>query len=69
MLCLREYNKHYGHGEPEIFADQDRNIQRSIEVINHEIHKINRINDKKSPKFNCDLALTRKNNSKYNKYT
>ena len=60
MLCIREYNKHYGHREPEIFADQDRKIQLTIECVNKEIRKINRTNAKISPKFNYDLEIIRK---------
>ena len=68
VYCIREYNKYQGHSEPEIFAEQDRKLHLSIELVNKEIRKINRRNVKISPKFNSDLEFTRKNNSKYNKY-
>ena len=49
--CIREYNKYQGHSEPESFAEQDRKLHLSIELVNKEIRKINRSNVKILPKF------------------
>lgn len=68
VFCIRAFNKYHGHREAEIFEEQDKNLHLAIECVNKEIRKINRSNIKISPKFNCDLQITRKNNSKYNKY-
>ena len=68
VYCIREYNKYQCHSDTEIFAEQDRKLHLSIELVNIEIRKVNSRNVKISPKFNSDLEFSRKSNSKHNKY-
>ena len=67
-MCIREYNTYRGHPSPDIFSEQDKKLNLSIELVNQEIRRINHNNVKISPRFNKDIEFTRKNNSKFNKY-
>lgn len=69
-FCIQEYNRVHGHRTPAIFKDHDKGLHTAIRLVNEGIRDINKKNGKFSPRFNCALDKTRKNNtkSKPNKY-
>lgn len=68
ILSIKEYNKFWGHENPEIFEDQDRTLQSCLKIVNEEIQRLNFVNDKHSPNFSVDIWRCRKNRGKQPKY-
>lgn len=63
VICTQEWNRLQGHPSPEEFREQDRLIQRDIQLVNEEIRKINVESGKVSPMFNVDLKRKRQSSS------
>lgn len=70
VYSIREYNKNRGHDEPDIFSQNDKQLQTRIKVVNEHIERLNNLNqfdNKKIPRFNCDLSRNRKNRGRRSK--
>lgn len=68
VFCTQEWNRRHGHQAPEEFREQDRLIQRDIQLVNEEIRKINVESGKVTPLFNVDLKRKRQRLSVSNSY-
>lgn len=61
---IKAWNQSKGHKSPENFSEEDKQLQNLVDQANCFIDELNCENSVSSPKFNLDLARSRKSKGK-----
>ena len=55
VYSVKEFNQQKGHKNPEIFDEQDKELERQIYLLNQKVRELNEEEHHHSPTFSIDL--------------